>query len=45
MLNDEDINKIVKAFSEIFATKKDFQNLEKKIEKDFSDFKLKYSIK
>lgn len=37
MLNDEDINKLTKAFAEIFATKQDFQVLEEKNQKNFSD--------
>jgi F0F1-type ATP synthase delta subunit len=37
MLNDEDINKLVKAFSEVFSTKQDFKNFEEKNQKDFSD--------
>ncbi|MBU1020369.1 MAG: hypothetical protein KJ847_04075 [Firmicutes bacterium] len=37
MLNDEDVNKLVKAFGEVFATKQDFKNLEEKIQKNSSD--------
>ena len=37
MLNDEDINKLTKAFSEVFATKQDFKNFEEKNQKSFSD--------
>ena len=37
MLNDEDINKLVKAFGEVFATKQDFKNFEEKNQKDFSN--------
>ena len=40
MLNDEDINKITKAFGEIFATKQDFQSWEEKNQKNFSDLIL-----
>ena len=36
MLNDEDINKLTKAFGEIFATKQDFQRLEEKNKENFS---------
>jgi len=42
MLNDQDIEKLVKAFGEIFATKQDFQKLEENIQKDFSD--LTFSV-
>ena len=40
MLNDEDINKLTKAFVEIFATKQDFQRLEERSQKNFSDLIL-----
>ena len=35
MLNDEDVNKLVKAFGEVFSTKQDFKNFEEKNQKDF----------
>lgn len=37
MLNDEDINKIIKVFEGAFATKQDLHDMEEKIHKDFSD--------
>jgi hypothetical protein len=40
MLNDEDINKMTKAFGEIFATKQDFQGWEERNRRDFSDLIL-----
>ncbi len=40
MLNDEDIDKLMKAFGEIFATKQDFQRLEERSQKNFSDLIL-----
>ncbi len=37
MLNDEDINKLTEAFSNVFATKQDFHVSDEKIQKNFSD--------
>jgi hypothetical protein len=40
MLNDEDINKLTKAFGEVFATKEDFHKFQERNQKNFSDLIL-----
>lgn len=36
MLNDEDINKLIKAFGEVFTTKEDFYKFQERNQKNFS---------
>ncbi len=37
MLNDEDINKLIKAFEGVFATKQEFKSLKEEIQESISD--------